>query len=451
MSGDAGDGARATGGAWVPARGTLIAMVVAILLAGVANLALGSGLSGEPIAYHDHGDLDVAALDELEARGVDPCPTVGPPVVPPDLADRLRVECEAYDTSSGLAAATLAMAVLGAVMVAASGNRFGLYLMLVAMVLTIGFGVLGTYAVRGLALRPGSLPGAEVAAFIGTPSFTVLTVLLIPRMILIFPTGTLPAPRWRWVVRATWIPAVVLTVSSWLAPLWLEDIRNPLPYQWSPRLAFGVFDIGILVWVGLVTASFAGLLWRFGTARGDERQQLKWVAYAAALALVVNVTALFVPAMSGTAQQIANFVILPGAALISIFKFRLYDIDRIINRTVVYGLVTLVVVGVFAVLVVVPQNVFLDGGSSPNWVIALATLVAAAIFNPLRGRVQHAVDRRFNRAYFDAREGLDTLQDQLRRSGDLETLGDLVHAFVEQALGPRRIALWWTADGEPEA
>lgn len=436
---------------WIPGRRALAVMVAAVLLAGVANLVLASGISGEAIAYHDHGDLDVAAVDELAARGIDPCPTVGPAVVPVDLADRLSVECKPYDTSFGVAAGMLAMAVLGAITLAASGNRFGLYLMLVAMVLTIGFGVLGTYAVRGLVLRPDTLPGAEIAAFLSTPSFTILTVLLIPRMILIFPTGTLPSPRWRWVVHATWVPAIVLTVASWMAPLWIEDIRNPLPYQWSPETAFGVFDIAILGWILLVMVSFAGLLWRFVTARGEERQQIKWVAYAAALAVVVNMAALVVPAASGTVQQIVTFGVLPAAALVSIFKYRLYDIDRIINRTVVYGVVTLLVAAVFAALVVIPQNVFLDGGSSPNWVIAVATLVAAGIFNPVRRRVQHAVDRRFNRSYFDAQEAIDRLQERLRRGSDLETLGGHVQSFVHRAMEPRRIALWWAGETEGEA
>ena len=348
------------------------------------------------------------------------------------------------DTTAGVVPVLVGLAVLGAVIVITSGNRFGLYLMWVAVV-TAGSGMGAAYAARAF-LRPGSLPLADVVNFLAAPSWIIVGVLLVPRMILVFPTGMLPSPRWRWVARATWLPASLLIVVQWFSPLWGPlDMRNPLPVELEIEQAIGLLDIGYILWIALVMASFAGLLWRFVTARGEERQQLKWVALAVALAVVVNVLSTFIDPLTGTAQQIANFVILPTAVLFSIFKFRLYDIDRIINRTVVYGLVTLALAGLFAAVIVFSQTLLIGTQAlEPGFVIvvALATLVVAAVFNPLRRQIQYAVDRRFNRTRFDAYQVVDALQKRLNEPSDVDTLMRDVSSAVETTMEPSHLAVW---------
>ena len=423
----------------------LITLVLLVVLGGVATALLETGLGDEVVVEYDDGLVEIAAIDELSARGIDPCRSIGAPALPSDLATGLEgTECLMYDTTAGLVPVLVGLAVLGAVIVITSGNRFGLYLMWVAVV-TAGSGMGAAYAARAF-LRPGSLPLADVVNFLAAPSWIIVGVLLVPRMILVFPTGMLPSPRWRLVARATWLPASLLIVVQWFSPLWGPlDMRNPLPVELEIEQAIGLLDIGYILWIALVMASFAGLLWRFVTARGEERQQLKWVALAVALAVVVNVLSTFIDPLTGTAQQIANFVILPTAVLFSIFKFRLYDIDRIINRTVVYGLVTLALAGLFAAVIVFPQTLLIGTQAlEPGFVIvvALATLVVAAVFNPLRRQIQYAVDRRFNRTRFDAYQLVDALQKRLNEPSDVDTLMRDVSSAVETTMEPSHLAVW---------
>ncbi len=436
---------------WIPSHRALWILVGVIAVSGIASGFLERGLGGEPLAEFDHLATDVAAFYELADRGVDPCPTLGDPVVPSDLAGRLAVTCKPYDTEGGFlfALALLGIAVLGVVIVIASGNRFGVYLVLLIAVMMVGSGFGETYAVRALLIEPGSLPFGEVVMFLVAPSWVIGGVLLVPRLILVFPTGRLPSPRWRWVTRATYVPAALLIISMWLQPFGGHDYPNPLPFRVSSDLSFGLFDIGIIAWFGVLNVAFAGLLWRFVTARGDERQQLKWVAYAVAIGLVVNLIAAIGP-FEGTVQQITNFGVLPVVVLFSIFKFRLYDIDRIINRTVVYGLVTALTAGLFLAIIIIPQSfLFVWGQDLDNnfvMIVVVATLVVAAAFNPLRRRVQQAVDRRFDRSRYDAEQVVSDFRDRLAELRHLPSLVDDLSDVVTRTVAPRQVGVWTPGD-----
>lgn len=437
---------------WIPSRRVLLVLLAIVAAGAIANGILVSGLGGAPLADYDNSVLDVDAYDELANRGVHPCPAVGDPLLPDDLADRLDLTCVPYDAGAGFGVALFGLGVLGSAIVMTSGNRFGLYMLMVAVVMVNGSGAGEAYAVRAILLRPGSLPFGQLASLLALASWVVVGVVLVPRMILVFPTGTLPSHRWRWVTRATYVPATALIISGWLAPFGIQDVRSTLPYQWSNDVALDVFELGLFGWIALVMVSFAGLLWRFVTARGEERQQMKWVAYAVALALVVNLAAsLFSEAATGTVQQIANFVILPAAALISIFKFRLYDIDRIINRTVVYSIVSVLSAGLFAAVIVIPQSfLFVWGQDFDNrlvLIVAPATLVVAAAFNPLRRRVQRAVDRRFDRTRYDAQQVVDEFHSRLQDPKRLDALVDDVADVVNAALAPERVGVWTPGSG----
>jgi hypothetical protein len=189
-------------------------------------------------------------------------------------------------------------------------------------------------------------------------------------------------------------------------------------------------------------AGCASLVLRFRRARGVERQQLKWVAYAAALMVISNVVgALLVPDNDlGAAFTIA---LLPIAAGIAILRYRLYDIDRLINRTLVYGLLTASLGLSYAGAVLVLGQVF-GGirGEPPSWVVAGATLAVAALFQPARRRIQQVVDRRFNRRKYNAAKTVEAFSLRLRDEVDLDALSTELLAVVDQTIQPTRSSLW---------
>jgi hypothetical protein len=173
-----------------------------------------------------------------------------------------------------------------------------------------------------------------------------------------------------------------------------------------------------------------------------ERQQLKWVAYAAALMVIIDVVgSLLVPDNDlGAALTIA---LLPIAAGIAILRYRLYDIDRLINRTLVYGLLTALLAGVYAGAVLILGQVF--GGVTrdpPSWVVAAATLAVAALFQPARRRIQAVVDRRFNRRKYDATKTVEAFSVRLRDEVDLDALSVELLVMVDQTIQPTRASLW---------
>jgi hypothetical protein len=190
------------------------------------------------------------------------------------------------------------------------------------------------------------------------------------------------------------------------------------------------------------------LVLRFRRARGDERQQLKWFTFAAAL------TAVLPPTFGALAEQVdyplvgAVFfslviVLLPAAIGVAILKYRLYEIDRLINRTLVYGLLTALLGGVYAGAVLVLGQVFGGvSGDPPSWVVAGATLAVAVLFQPARRRVQAVVDRRFNRRKYSATKTVEAFSIRLRDEVDLDALSAELLVVVDQTMQPTRASLW---------
>jgi hypothetical protein len=182
---------------------------------------------------------------------------------------------------------------------------------------------------------------------------------------------------------------------------------------------------------------------RFRRARGEERQQLKWVAYAAALMVITTVVVgVAVPGGSDLAVAL-TVVLLPVAAGIAILRYRLYDIDRLINRTLVYGWLTAILGLVYAAAVLVLGQVF--GGVArdpPSWAVAGATLAVAALFQPARSRIQQAVDRRFNRGKYNTAKTIQAFSTRLRDQVDLDTLSTELLSVVDQTMEPTQASLW---------
>jgi hypothetical protein len=310
------------------------------------------------------------------------------------------------------------------------------------------YGVVDGYVRYGVVARPGSLPGAIYLAGISNGGFDGLLLVCGGFILLLTPTGSLPSPRWRWwarvVVAATVVGLVTLAVDP--QPLFPEhpEIGNPLavpPDLVGPERAVGGAS-GIIAVVSLVTAAWS-LVLRFRRARGVERQQLRWMAVGAAvaaLALLVAVAAAVMSRDGVVAAALGTCVaVLPLVTGAAILRYRLYDLDRIIGRTVGYGLLTLLLGGAYAGLVL-GLSQLLGRGSSLT--VAVATLAVAAVFQPARRRVQDLMDRRFNRRRYDAARTIEGFSARLRDEVDLDTLTAELLGVVERTMQPTSASLW---------
>jgi hypothetical protein len=317
----------------------------------------------------------------------------------------------------------------------------------------------GSYA---LATRPGSLPaGAAVdaaSAWLWVPGIVPAGTLLI----LLFPDGRLPSPRWRWVVWLTIASMVLVSIAITFEPGTLADegfphLHNPLAIPaLKPVLdPLQLFLIGIPV---CMVASAAALVVRFRRSRGAERLQLTWLAMAAAVVAAVYAVALIASVGQSWGQAdtsgwvsvlqnlaLASFALIPISIGIAILRYRLYDIDRLISRAVAYAIVTALLVGVYAAVVVGLGAAF--GRSENPVLIAGATLLVAAMFGPVRRRVQAAVDRRFNRRRYDAERVLGTFVARLRDELDIDALTGELATTAASAVQPSSVGVWIRTGG----
>jgi hypothetical protein len=263
-----------------------------------------------------------------------------------------------------------------------------------------------------------------------------------------FPTGRLLSRRWR---PAFWLAATTtaaITMLASLSPgLTLDKdhaVRNPIGIGWVEDVESGVVGAGLFVLLSLsLVAALASLVLRFRRSRGEERQQLKWFTYAGALLLLNPLSGFLLNANLSTTLFGLLIAFLPVAAGIAILRYRLYDIDRIINRTLVYGLLTALLGAVYAATVLVLGQ--LSGGigdEPPSWAVAGATLAVAALFQPARRRIQQVVDRRFNRRKYNAAKTIQAFSTRLRDQVDLGTLSTELVAVVDQTMEPTRVWLW---------
>jgi hypothetical protein len=346
--------------------------------------------------------------------------------------------------AAALLVGSLSAATVGAVLASRRPAHPVGWLLLVCGLSLLASGPATGYANHGLLARPGSLPGAAYAAH-----YHEISVLLVAAslgfIMLLTPTGSLPSPRWRWWARVV-VAATALGLLSTLAIPFeppYQSATNPLAVDALAGPLVAVSNVGFAV-TGLgVPVAAASLLVRFRRARGVERQQLRWLALAAALTVV---SALLLVALVPTADPIllgwataACVALLPLATGAAILRYRLYDLDRIISRTLAYGLLT-VLLGLGYAGVVLGLGRLLPKGSS--LAVAAATLTVAALFQPARRRIQQAVDRRFNRRRHDAARVIEGFGGRLRDQVDLDTLTAEVLAVVDQTMQPTRASLW---------
>jgi hypothetical protein len=338
---------------------------------------------------------------------------------------------------------------VGAVIVARRpGNAIGWIFSAIGLLAATGWLAM-EYAAYAYLTRPGSLPGAIWAAWYQHQWWNPMATLILVATPLLFPTGRLPSARWRPVAVVAAVTTVALMLLAALEPtIQLQDqqywVDNPIGLAGVPdpeTSAVGSALVGLLA--ACLVAAVVSLVLRFRRSRGVERQQLKWFVYAGVLLILLIPVGEYLPATIGDALFGLIIAFVPVAAGIAILRYRLYDIDRLINRTLVYGLLTAILGAIYAGVVLILGQLFGGlGAEPPSWAVAGATLAVAALFQPGRRRIQAAVDRRFNRRKYDAAKTIQAFSTRLRDQIDLDTLSAELLAVVDQTMEPTRVSLW---------
>jgi hypothetical protein len=298
-----------------------------------------------------------------------------------------------------------------------------------------------SYVDKGLVRDPGSLPGpnwvAWAEAVVWHPAFALLAFLL-----LLFPHGRLPSPRWRPFAWFTVAVYLTLSLSAALSPgaveLYYPEAVPPvrLPVSDLADVVFGWVLTGQLL---LLAAALLSVVLRLRRATGEERQQVKWFVYTVVTVVLVFATTTLI---LGAGYLFPIFGLIPISVAVAVFRYRLYDIDRLINRTLVYGLLTALLVGVYAGLVFLFGRLLDPATGDSALAVAASTLTVAALFQPARRRLQALVDRRFNRARYDATRTVERFSGRLRDHVDLDTLAAELLAVVDHTVQPATASLW---------
>jgi hypothetical protein len=340
-------------------------------------------------------------------------------------------------------------------------NRIGWLLLAVIGFVGALLNLLDCYSVYALVIDPGSLPGGAVTSALNESSWvwTIGTIGIF--LVLLFPDGRLPSPRWRWL---PWVAGVALIVVPALDTLStakltespVPDLTNPLFVgSLSPPVLVAADFLLALIPISIVAAAVA-LVMRFRRSHGTERLQLKWLAGAGAIIAICYFAAMagtiFVPAASEDSPPMglrlledlatASFGLIPVAIGIAILRHRLYDIDVVIKRTLVYGSLTLSLASIYLGVVLTLQSLTDPVTGDSDLAVATSTLVVAALFRPLRRRIQTGVDRRFFRRAYDATLTLESFTDRLRQEVSLDAVSADLRDVVDETMQPAHLSLW---------
>ncbi len=369
------------------------------------------------------------------------------------------------DSAAGALAFDLPLLVfpITGIVVARRQPRNSVVWVLLGIGLAAGFGsVVGSYATYGLLTNPGALPGADVAAAINGPTWDPVVVPIATLLLLLFPDGRPPSKRWNWVLWLTLFAMTAVFIAFMCTTADLSESLAGAPKGMTNPLAVPAISALLPVVLPLIplcmVLSVASLIVRFRRSRGFERLQLKWLATAAALGVGLYALADLLslanwgqtvdPWWLSLLQNLAiiAFLLIPVSIGVAILRYHLYDIDRIISRTVSYFLLTALLVGVYALIVVGIGT--LTGRSENPVLIAGATLLVAALFRPLRRRLQTGIDRRLYRRRYDAERVLGAFASLLRDQLDLGALSTELQATVTQAVQPSSVSVWIRRSGE---
>jgi hypothetical protein len=345
----------------------------------------------------------------------------------------------------GLAAGTLLLFCTPGALIVSRRPSNPIGWILWAIGLTFGLAVLlGEYAEYAYWVRrlPAAVPAFWASQLLGSG----LYYGLVPLLFLLFPTGRLPSSRWRpivWVLAA----ATAATLAGQflrpgaLDPRFVPD--NPLGIPGAQHALDLSVEGGSVMLGVLALAAAVSLGLRYRRASGPERQQLKWFIYGAVVLLLTFVAFWPLVWTRSYGLVLIGFAGFTACVAIAILRHHLYDIDRLINRTLVYGLLTAVLGGVYAGLVLGLGLAFGGVGRHlPSWAVAGATLAVAAAFRPARRRIQAVVDRRFNRRKYDVTKTIEAFSARLRDEIDLDSLSNELLAVVHQTMEPTTVSLW---------
>ena len=328
-------------------------------------------------------------------------------------------------------------------------NAVGWIFMAIGL-LSIGGSLAEQYATLAYLTDPGSLVAPWVALWIGEWYWIVWLYLTFVFTALLFPVGQLPSPRWRPAFALICFALAAIVVMAGLErelnlPRSNFSIENPIGLLPINDVEEGLLG-GLLVLVSAASILIAltALVVRFVRARGEERQQLKWFTFAGSMLIVGFVANSFLDALGVGRVEPADLVLfslVPIAVGMSILRYRLYDIDRIISRTVAYGLLSALLAGGYLLAVLILQSLVPVADDSPL-IVAISTLAVVAAFGPLHTRIQRIVERRFNRSRYDSAQTIESFGVNLRREVDLESLSLQLVGVVEQTMHPSHVSLW---------
>jgi hypothetical protein len=328
--------------------------------------------------------------------------------------------------------------------------------------LAVGFlflllGVSEYYGIYGVA-KPGSVPFPIGVAWLGNWLWMPAVGLFATYLFMLFPDGRLPSRRWRPLAWLSGAVIVVLSLSFGLAPGPVASlpgkIRNPFGLESFPWLSDAA-NVGFPLLALCILASVVSLVLCYRRSRDEEREQIKWIAFAASVVGLLFLIGLVISLIYGSkppswtrlldTMTALSYTGVPIAVGFAVLKYRLYDIDVIINRTLVYGSLTAMLALVYFGGVTAAQAIFrtLTGQEQqPQLAIVVSTLVIAALFNPLRRRIQSFIDRRFYRKKYDARKTLEGFSARLRDETNLGALSDELVAVVRETMQPVHVSLW---------
>ena len=346
---------------------------------------------------------------------------------------------------------------LGALIVMRADGHVVGWLFAVAAPLTAS-----VFACYGLGfVLASSQPPDPLGAWLGLVGqllFGPAIILTLPAVALTFPTGTLPGPRWRWPVRliAAMVAVRMLVIVIRPGPMFDGAPDNPLT-PWLPGVSpSGLEILGALEAIGSLSIllgaglGVAAIIVRFRRSHGDQRQQLKWFLAAmapAAVLLPMSLSEVFASFPLIDLLSVATLPIIAVSIAFAILRYRLYDIDRVISRTISYGLVTALLVAVFLLVNLGLQGLLSQVTSGNSLAVAGSTLLAAALFTPVRRRVQRLVDRRFDRARYDGERTASAFSVRMRDATDLPTVTNDLDVTVRRAIAPSRLGLWLRGSG----
>lgn len=303
--------------------------------------------------------------------------------------------------------------------------------------------IVQAYAVRGHALPSGAgLPGWQFASWVLVWSIAPPLILLI-EVLLLFPTGRPSSRAWTGVAWVVAVGGVVLTIG-WAVASWPQRGVAAVTAGVSLPTALELLRSALIACVPVAVLS---LLWRFRRAAPDERQQLKWLALAATALMASAVAGLVTAALGRTSRIVdaAGMVSIAGVAVsmtLAVLRYRLYEIDRLLSRTVSYGVLSALLVALYSVAVVTVGALLGPVARDSSPAVAVSTLIVAAAFAPLRARTQHVVDRHFNRPEHDRQREVGAFGSRLRADVRLEDLRSDLLAVVDRVVAPHTVSIW---------